>query len=156
MVKSADNTARNVSFPFSSHIGGRVSGASAAAPIAEITTAMTRLHRDLDACHPNNPSLAYALAAETHAAIRQKWSQYPQEAQAALLLAFLKEIAELQNQLQVRMTRLVPANGYMFGLQDEAMKLEAQTEILQEESSRAEADLQALLAGNDARDGALQ
>ncbi len=150
MGKSADDTASSATFSFAGYVSGKLPGVPETAAMAEIGTAVAKLRHDLDACHPNNPSLAYALAAETHAAMQHKWHHYPQETRAALLLAFLKEVSGVQHQLRTRIARIEPENGYMFGLQDEAMKLEAQAEILQEEINRAEADLQTLLAGDEA------
>jgi hypothetical protein len=67
------------------------------------------------------------------------------------LAALLEEASGLLRQFQAQLARIVPANGYMYGLQDEAIKLEAQTDIALEEIRRIEAALSALEAG-----GALQ
>lgn len=116
--------------------------------IAEIATAASaRLRRDLETYHPNNPALAYALAGETHAVTLHRWSQYTDETQAALLSVFLEQSSELLRQLQARLGRMVPSNGYMYGQQDEAIKLETQADIVLEEIRRIEAALQACRLG---------
>jgi hypothetical protein len=120
-----------------------------AAMITElVATAIARLNRDVSAYHQNKPAIAYALAGETHAAIMHQWRQYKPEAQIALLAALLDEATALLHQLQLLSARIVPSNGYMFGLQDEAMKLEAQADITLEEIHRIEAELRVLKANN--------
>jgi hypothetical protein len=117
-------------------------------PIAEIAaSALTRLRRDLETYHPNRPALSYALAGESHQVTLVDWQQYPPETQLALLESFLDGASELLRQLQARLARMVPTNGYMYGLQDEAIKLEAQADITLEEIRRIETAVQALSTG---------
>jgi hypothetical protein len=116
--------------------------------IAEIAaSAIERLHRDLETYHPSKPAIAFAMAGETHKATRHQWCQYPHEAQTALWMALRDAATGLLQQLQTRSARIVPANGYMYGLQDEAIKLEVQAEITLEEIHRIEAALRALDPG---------
>jgi hypothetical protein len=77
----------------------------------------------------------------------QHWREYSTEAQMALLTALHEDATGLLRQLQADSARIVPANGIMFGLQDEAIKLEAQTDITLEEIRRIEAEQRALETG---------
>jgi hypothetical protein len=146
MVKSANSNAAFSQLNFAGH--ELLQPERQPPQIAEIATAAsTRLRRDLETYHPNNPALAYALVGETHAATLQRWSQYTDETQAALLTIFLEQSTELLRQFQARLGRMVPSNGYMYGQQDEAIKLETQADIVLEEIRRIEAALQPLKVG---------
>ena len=112
-----------------------------------VAAAIARLRGDLEMYRPSKPAIAYALAGETHAAMLQRWRQHSRAVQAALLAAFLTEASELMRQIHARIARIAPSHGYMFGLQDEAIKLEAQADITLEEIRRIEAELNALRAG---------
>jgi hypothetical protein len=150
MVKAVDNGAASAALPLTNY--PTVNMVDASLHITElVATAFARLSRDLETYHPTKPAIAYALAEETHAVTLQRWRQYPPAAQTALLTALLEEASELLRQLQARIARIAPTNGYMYGLQDEAIKLEAQADVALEEIHRIEADLSALEAG-----GALQ
>jgi hypothetical protein len=148
MVKAVDNGAAGAALPAHEYASRDFGTGQISPQFAEIVSAaVTRLRRDLETYHPNKPALAFALAGETHDALLQRWGKYPPAAQTALLTALLDEATELLRQLQARIARIVPTNGYMFGLQDDAMKLEAQAEITMEEVRRIEAALDALDVG---------
>jgi hypothetical protein len=148
MVKSVDNGAAGAAQNLSQYASRDFEAGPVSPQFAEIiSAAITRLRRDLDTYHPNKPALAFALAGETHDAMLQRWRRYPPAAQTALLTAYREEASELLRQLQARIARIVPTNGYMYGLQDEAMKLEAQAEIALEEVRRIETALHALDIG---------
>jgi hypothetical protein len=148
MVKIADNRAVSLSPSLPAYTGREVAAGYGSPPIKEIAAAaLTRLRRDLETFHPNRPALSYALAGETHQVTLVDWRQYPTETQLALLEAFLDGASELLRQLQARLARMVPTNGYMFGLQDEAIKLETQADITLEEIRRIETALRALGTG---------
>ena len=148
MVKAVDNGAASAAFPLTNYPNHDMSDGHEVLQITELVTgAVARLRRDLDTYHPNKPALAYALTGETHAVTLQKWSLYPLAAQEALLTALLEEAFTLLHQLQAHIARMVPTNGYMFGLQDEAIKLETQADITLEEIHRLEAALQGLKTG---------
>ena len=158
MVKAADNGTASAALPLPSYASHNMAAHDLAAhdlaaehdaaQIMElVTTAFTRLRRDLETYHPNKPALAYALAGETHAVMLQRWRQYPPPAQAALLTAFMDEVSGLLHQLQARIARVAPTNSYMYGLQDEAIKLETQADITLEEIHRIEAELRVLETG---------
>lgn len=149
MVKIADNSAVNLNPSFPNYAGHEVATGYKSPLITEkAASAVTRLRRDLETYHPDRPALAYALAGETHQATLQGWRQYPPETQVALLAAFLDDASELLRQLQARLARMVPANGYMNGLEDEAIKLETQADIALEEIRRIETALEALNTGH--------
>lgn len=149
MVKAVDNGAVSAAMPLPNYTGRDMAAEHDVAQIMElVATAFARLRRDLETYHPNKPGLAYALAGETHAAMLQKWRQYPPAAQSALLSAFLEEATGLLHQLQARLARVAPTNGYMYGLQDEAIRLETQADITLEEIRRIEAELRAFQGGN--------
>ncbi len=147
MVKAVDNGAASAALQIPNYAGHDMAERDATQIVEVVATAFARLRRDLDTYHPNKPALAYALAGETHAVILQKWRQYPQPAQSALLTAFLDETSGLLQQLQARIARVAPSNGYMYGLQEEAIKLEAQADITLEEIRRIEAELRVLETG---------
>jgi len=148
MVKAIDNGAANAAPPISNYAGHDMAAERDAVQIIElVATAFARLQRDLDTYHPNKPALAYALAGETHSVILQNWRKYPLAAQSTLLSAFLDETSGLLHQLQARIARVAPSNGYMYGLQDEAIKLETQADITLEEIRRIEAELRVLETG---------
>ncbi len=148
MVKAVDSGADSGAQPLPHYAGHDMAAEHDTAQITEqVATAFARLRRDLDTYHPNKPALAYALAGETHTVTLQKWRQYPPPAQAALLTAFLDEASSLLHQLQARIARVAPSNGYMYGLQDEAIKLETQADITLEEIRRIEAELRLLETG---------
>jgi hypothetical protein len=148
MVKIADNSAVNLNPSLPNYARHEVATGYKSPPITEkAASAVTRLRRDLETYHPNRPALAYALAGETHQSTLQDWRQYPPETQAALLGAFLEGASELLRQLQAKLARMVPTNGYMYGLQDEAIKLETQADITLEEIRRMETALEALNTG---------
>jgi hypothetical protein len=148
MVKAVGNGAVRAAQPFSNYGSADIAAEMQSPQIAEmVAAALTRLRRDLETFHPNKPALAYALAGETHVAMLQRWRHHPPAAQTALLVAFLKETSELLRQLQARTARIGPTNGYMFGLQDEAIKLEVQADITLEEIRRIEADIHELELG---------
>ena len=148
MVKAVDSGAASAAQPLPHYAGHEMAGERGMAEIVEqVATAFARLRRDLDTYHPNKPALAYALAGETHSVILQRWRQFSPSAQAALLTAFLDETSGLLHQLQARIARVAPSNGYMYGLQDEAIKLETQADITLEEIHRLEAELRLLETG---------
>jgi hypothetical protein len=148
MVKIADNRAASLTPPLPAYAGHEAATGYGSPPIADIAaSALTRLRRDLETYHPNRPALSYALAGETHQVTLGDWRQYPPETQLALLAAFLDGASELLRQLQARLARMVPTNGYMYGLQDEAIKLETQADITLEEIRRIETALAALNTG---------
>ena len=148
MVKIADNCAVKLTPSLPAYTGDEIATGYGSPPIAEIAaSALTRLRRDLETYHPNRPALSYALAGETHQGTLLKWRQYPPETQLALLAAFLDGASDLLHQLQARLARMVPTNGYMYGLQDEAIRLETQADITLEEIRRIETALQALSTG---------
>lgn len=148
MVKAVDNGAASAALPLPNYASHDMAAERDTAQIMElVASAFTRLRRDLDTYHPNKPALAYALAGETHTVMLQRWRQYPLADQAALLTAFLDEASGLLHQLQARIARVAPTNGYMYGLQDEAIKLETQADVTLEEIRRIEADLRALETG---------
>lgn len=119
-----------------------------AVPVAAFAeTAMMSFCRDLERFHPNKPALAYALAGETHAALMQKWRLYAKPIQQALLTALRDDLSDLLRRLQSRLARVAPDHGYMFGLHEEAIKLETQADITLEEIRRLEAALHALELG---------
>ena len=148
MVKAVDNSAASAAQPLPHYAGHDMAAERDETQITEqVATAFARFRRDLDTYHPNKPALAYALAGETHTVILQTWRQYPPAAQAALLTAFLDETSSLLHQLQTRIARVAPTNGYMYGLQDEAIKLETQADVTLEEIHRIEAELRVLETG---------
>jgi hypothetical protein len=148
MVKAVDSGAASAAQPLPHYVRDDMADERDAPQIMEqVATAFARLRRDLDTYHPNKPALAYALAGETHTVMLQRWRQYPPPAQAALLTAFLDETSSLLHQLQARIARIAPSNGYMYGLQDEAIKLETQADITLEEIRRIEAELRLLETG---------
>jgi hypothetical protein len=148
MVKAADNGAASAAAPLPPYTGRDITADQDTAQIMELVAlAFARLQRDLETYHPNKPALTYALAGESHAVMLQKWRQYPRAAQSALLTALLDEASGLLHQLQARIARVVPSNGYMFGLQDEAIRLETQADITLEEIRRIEAELRLLETG---------
>ena len=152
MVKAVDNGAASAALPLANYSNDDMPDGQESLQItALVADAAELLRRDIEAYHPNKPAIAYALVGETHAVILQRWHQHPPAAQGALLTALLEEASGLLRQFQAQLARIVPANGYMYGLQDEAIKLEAQTDIALEEIRRIEAALSALEAG-----GALQ
>lgn len=149
MVKAAGTGPANATLPppvFSGAEG--MTGHEEEMRFAEaVAGAIGRLRRDLETFHPNRPAIAFALAGETHAVMMQQWRQYPAEMQIALLTALQEEATGLLHQLHALSARIAPSNGYMYGLQDDAIRLEAQAEIALEEIHRIEAELQAFGTG---------
>lgn len=113
-----------------------------------VAVAIERLRRDLDAYHPHSPAIDSAMVRETHASILRQWHQHPPAAQTALLTALQEDAIGLLRQLQLRSARLVLADSYIHGLQDEAVMLEALTAIMLEEIYRIAADLRRLNAAH--------
>jgi hypothetical protein len=148
MVKAVDNGAAGAALPLPNYAKHRIVTERDSAQIIELVPiAFARLRHDLDKYNPTKPAIAYALVGETHLAILHGWRQYPPATQAALLAALLEEVTGLLHQLQVRIARVAPTHGYMYGQQDEAIKLETQTDIALEEIHRIEAELRALEIG---------
>lgn len=145
MVKAVNNGAAAATQAAPPYVSRGTMAELDASQVTELVSAAAALlRRDLEMCHPNKPAIAYALAGETHAAMLLKWRQHPPAVQATLLTALMEEATGLLRQLQARIARIVPAHGYMFGMQDEAMKLETQVEIAMEEIRRIDADLRGL------------
>jgi hypothetical protein len=148
MVKAVDNGAAGAAVPLPNYTKRDLVAEDDGIQISELAAAaFTRLRRDLEAYDPTKPAIAYALAGETHAAILHTWREYPSGAQTALLTALLEEASGLLQQIQARAARVAPTNGYMYGQQEEAMKLEAQADITVEEIHRIEAELGVLGTG---------
>jgi hypothetical protein len=148
MVKVVDKSAAGAALPLPDYSRPDAAAQHDSTQIEEIVAgAIERLHRDLDSYNPAKHAIAFALAGETHKAMQQQWSEYPFEAQAALWTALQEAATGLLQQLQARSARIVPANGFMYGLQDEAIKLEVQAEIILEEIHRTEAELRRLNIG---------
>lgn len=148
MIKAVNKSAAGAALPLPDFTRPDTAAEQDSTQIAEIVTGtIERLHRDLETYHPSKPAIAFALAGETHKAMRQQWGPYPAEAQAALWAALLEATTALLHQFQTRSARIVPDNGYMYGLQDEAIKLEVQAEIILEEIHRIEAELRAFDIG---------
>lgn len=149
MAKTTNHGVAAASAPVQSYADPNAADGAGSTQIAELAAAaIARLQRDIESYHPNNPAIAFALTGETHAAIRHKWSQYPPDVQTALWTALQEAATSLLHQFHEWNARLVPANGYMYGLQDEIMKIEAQAEIALEEIHRIEVELRVLIAGD--------
>jgi hypothetical protein len=149
MVKAIDNGTVNTAQALVSYGTQNIEREFDETEITKLAAgALERLRRDLESYHPTKPAIAYALAGETHKVTVRKWRQnHPPAVQSALLSALLDEAAVLLRQLQTQIAKIVPSNGYMFGMQDEAIKLETQADITLEEIHRLEADLRALDMG---------
>ena len=103
--------------------------------------AMARLRHDLDCYKPDKPFIAYALAGETHAIIIQEWRATHPAIFTKMLVALLDETVTLARSLQSETARFGPTNSFMYGLQDELIRLETQTDIVNEEIRRIEAEI---------------
>ena len=147
MVEAVGNIAANTAFRSSTPAAHDAAADQESTQVAElVAAAIARMRRDMEKYHPNDPAIAYAFVGETHGAMTHQWRQYPADAQIALLAALQKEAVGLLHQLQAPCARIALTNGYMYGLQDEAIKLETQAEIAIEEIHRIEAELHALSA----------
>ena len=71
----------------------------------------------------------------------------PQTVQITLLAALLDEATTLLHQLQARIAQIPSNHGYMYGLQDEAIRLETQADIAPEGIRHIESDLNPLKTG---------
>lgn len=124
------------------YAGSGQTGQISAVPVVELASAaISRLRRDMDKYKPDRPAVVYALAGETHATIMQEWRGHEHGIFTALLNALLDETLSVAKGLQAEAARIAPMNGYMYGLQDEAIRLEALLDILHEEILRIEAEL---------------
>jgi hypothetical protein len=148
MEKAAHNDAAGAALPLQNYTRHDMGIEQDSAQFMELVpVAFARLRHDLERYNPTKPAIAYALVGETHSAILHGWRQYPPATQAILLAALLEETTGLLHQQQVRIARVAPTNGYMYGQQDEAIKLETQADITMEEIHRIEAELRVLEAG---------
>jgi alanine-alpha-ketoisovalerate/valine-pyruvate aminotransferase len=148
MVKTDDKIVASAAHPLPDYAREGAAVQHDSTPIKEaVASAIERLRRDLDSYHPSKHAIAFALAGETHKTTHHQWCQHAPEAQIALWLALQEAATGLLQQLQSRSARMVPDNGFMYGLQDEVLKLEVQAEITLEEIHRIEDELRALDVG---------
>lgn len=144
MVKAAGNATHGAAPPTPTYPGPDMGAGIQVADV--VAAAAARFRRDLETYRPGNPALAYALTGETHTVMLHRWRQYPRAAQVEMLKALLEDAAAFRGHLQAQLARITPTNGFMFGQQDEAIKLETQADITMEEIQRIEAALRALEA----------
>jgi hypothetical protein len=96
----------------------------------------------VDKIKPDHLDETYALLAETHRAIIDDWRGHPQCQE--LLEALRHELIMLVDEYHDCAERVLPVNGYMFGVSEDAMRCDTQADVMLDEVRQLEAEAAAL------------
>ncbi|MDR3505610.1 MAG: hypothetical protein P4L52_05160 [Acidocella sp.] len=113
-------------------------GGQSTPPMPEVAAAMARLRADVDKIKPDHLDETYALLAETHRAIVDNWRGRPQCQE--MLEALRHELIVLVDEYHDCAERVLPVNGYMLGVAEDAIRYDTQADVMLDEVRQLEAE----------------